>query len=204
MKKRSVLVLFMAMMTLAACGGQPEPAAQDSAVSSTDSDVEVISESSSESAAEPTAAGSDESPGEETGASSEEAEETPEENTEAGDEAEGDMVAGRPASGTDPETGLAINPEVYAAGEEFIVRGRILSMTLTPTTAPEFLIEAPSGRRYRMRSQDLAQTFFDDGTQIRPHEYRQGMLVQATVAFPPGAGPTDILRSENLTLLHEE
>jgi len=213
MQTRFVFVLFMVILSLAACGGSPEPGVQEGAASTNNDAAEVASESLDQSAAEPavdtsesdTVAGEDaaESPGESTepeasaGTSGTSAE-------ASGDEEAGDMVAGRPASGTDPETGLGINPDTFGPGDEFMVRGVIISMNLTPTVSPEFLIEAPSGRRYRLRSQDLAETYFDDGAQLRPHEYRQGMLAQATVSLASDAGPADILHSQDLTLLHDE
>ena len=210
MQTRFVFVLLILILLLAACGGSPEPAVQESAAVTTGDEAEVAGDTSDE----PAQGSSDESVGEDTGESDVDADESAAPEAGAGtsatsgeasdDEAGGDLIAGRPTSGTDPETGLDVNPETFGPGDEFVVRGTIISMNLTPTVSPEFLIEAPSGRNYRIRGQDLAETYFDDGTQLRPHEYRQGMLAEATVALPSDAGPADILVSENLTLLREE
>ena len=207
MQTRFVFVLFTVILLLAACGGSPEPTVQEGA-------AEVAGERSDE----PAPASSDEGASEDTDESAAGASASTDESSdesavqEAGAgatdtsdaEAAGDMIASRPASGTDPETGKEINPDTFGPGDEFIVRGTIISMNLTPTVTPEFLIEAPSGRKYRIRSQDLAETYFDDGAQLRPHEYRQGILAEATVSLPSDAGPADILLSEDLTLLREE
>jgi hypothetical protein len=214
MQTRFVFVLFTVILLLAACGGSPEPAVQEGAADTTDDAAEVAGEGSDELAP----ASSDERVNEDTdesdagaGASVDESsdesatQEAGASTTDTSDaEAAGDMIASRPASGTDPETGIEINPDTFGPGDEFIVRGTIISMNLTPTVSPEFLIEAPSGRKYRIRSQDLAETYFDDGAQLRPHEYRQGILAEATVSLPSDAGPADILLTDDLTLLREE
>ncbi|HEX6385202.1 MAG TPA: hypothetical protein VF177_11075 [Anaerolineae bacterium] len=218
MQKRFVFVLTIIILLLVACGGAPEPAVEEGVVD--DTAGVAVSESTDESMEESTDESVSESESEETGegeaGSAENVEESVEESADQSDEAStngatgendeatGDTVANRPASGVDPETGLEINPETFGPGDEFLVRGTIISMNLTPVVSPEFLIEAPSGRRYRLGSQSLAETFYDDGTQIQPHEYRQGMLAEATVTLSPDAGPSDILRSENLTLLGDE
>lgn len=209
---RFIFVLFSVIL-LAACGGSSEPAVQEGTTGTTNDTAEVARESSDEPA---------QTSGEESEESNivagESVDESPDESAtqesdatatdsgdgEGSDEVAGATVAGRPASGTDPETGMNINPDTFGPGDEFVVRGTIISMNLTPTVSPEFLIEAPSGRKYRIRSQDLAETYLDDGTQLRPHEYRQGMLAQATASLASDAGPADILLSENLILLREE
>jgi hypothetical protein len=114
------------------------------------------------------------------------------------------MIGGRPASGIDPETGLEINPPEVVPGADFLVRGDIVTATLTPQDAPEFVIIAPSGTRYRIRSQPVSGIFFEDGSQPRPHEFAIGIPVQATVRQEVGAGATIVVQSTDLTLLLEE
>ena len=109
------------------------------------------------------------------------------------------------ASGIDPETGLEINPEVVGPGSEFIVRGEIISMNLTPQDRPEFVVKAPSGQNYRIATQALSDIYFEDGeTQLAPYEYRQGMRAQATAMMPADAGPSDVLQSSDFMLLGDE
>lgn len=103
----------------------------------------------------------------------------------------------------DPETGLVVNPEADP-GTEFIVEGPISSLTLIPQTKPEFVIELPSGKRYRIRSQALSETFYEDGTEIEPHTIRQGMHIRATVIFVPDEGEHGEFQSRNLTFLQAE
>ena len=111
---------------------------------------------------------------------------------------------GRPASGIDPETGLPINPEEVNPGDRFIIIGTITSMNLTPTTSPEFVIQSPAGKRYRIRSQDLAETYFEDGAQLRLFEYQLGLKAMATAELAADAGPSDLAITTDLTLLYDE
>ena len=76
-------------------------------------------------------------------------------------------------TGVDPDTGLNVNPEMRSIQvTRFIIRGEIISMNLTPTTSPEFLIQSPDGLRFRIQSQDLADTYYDDGDQLQPFQYQ--------------------------------
>ncbi len=84
----------------------------------------------------------------------------------------------------DPETGLMINP-LQDPGGPFIVEGVINSLTLTPQTSPEFVIKADNGKNYRIRSQSLADTYYDDGEAVTPSLIRQGERVRATVTYDP-------------------
>jgi hypothetical protein len=132
-------------------------------------------------------------------ASEEPAEETAEESPSS-DSPFGD----RPMSGTDPETGLPVNPETVRPGDTFIVRGEIISMNLTPTTSPEFLIQSPEGLNFRLRSQDLADTYFEDGDQLQAFQYQNGLLAQATATLAADASPSDIPVSADLVLIKVE
>jgi hypothetical protein len=97
------------------------------------------------------------------------------EGTDAGDAGEAEV---------DPDTGLLINPDVAPEGP-FIVDGEINSLNLTPQTSPEFVIRVDSGKTYRIRSQGLAETYFDDGEPVTPSLIRQGVRARATVTYDP-------------------
>lgn len=100
----------------------------------------------------------------------------------------------------DPDTGLIINPNSDPGGQ-FIVEGSLVSLNLTPQTAPEFVIRISPEKTYRVRSQSLADTFYEDGEPVIPNAIRQGMLVRATIEFDPDL---QIYRSEDLTFLNPE
>ena len=97
----------------------------------------------------------------------------------------------------DEETGLPFNPEEAPDGE-FIIEGVVSSLTLTPQDKPEYVVTLPSGKRYRIRSQPLSETFFDDGTAVSPSTLRQGMTVRATVAYFPDEGVAGEYRTADL------
>jgi hypothetical protein len=118
--------------------------------------------------------------------------------------ASSDLIAGLPASGTDPDTGLEINPAQIVPGVDFIVRGELVSFNLTPQDSPEFLLEAPSGTRYRVQSQPTSEIAFTDGSVLLPHQYQRGLLGQATVRQEEGAGVTTVVMTDNFVLLVEE
>ena len=119
-------------------------------------------------------------------------------------EASGDMVAGRPASGTDPDTGLEINPPTVVPGVDFIVRGEIVNANLTPQDSPEFVVLSPSGTRFRIRSQHVNDILYEDGTKPALHEFQRGVLIQATVRQEEDAGATITVQSTDVTLLHDQ
>jgi len=105
----------------------------------------------------------------------------------------------------DAATGLPLNPQVLPDGP-FIVEGVIASQNLTPQTAPEFVVRVPSGKTFRIRSQPLADTFYDDGSPIAPSEFTQGMQVRAMVTQAPAdatSGSVNLLISEDLTIIKE-
>jgi hypothetical protein len=98
-----------------------------------------------------------------------------------------------------------VNPEEIPRGQPFIVRGEILTMNLTPQTEPEFVVQSPAGRNFRLRAQPLVQIFYEDGTtQLAPYELRIGMKAEATVTLAADAGPVDLPVSNDFTLLSDE
>ena len=215
MLRRTPLIWLLALIfILAACGGSgDEPAASET----DDAAADTASESTEEEMGEEAAAEADEeveevaeeeaaeeeAPAAEEEAAEEEAEEEAAEEESA--PAAADSPWGeRPLSGVDPDTGLNVNPDVLNPGDTAIIRGEIISMNLTPTTSPEFLIQAPSGVNYRIRTQDLANTAYEDGTEIAPYQYQIGMLAQATVTLAADAALTDLATSENLVLVKSE
>jgi hypothetical protein len=111
---------------------------------------------------------------------------------------------GRQISGTDPDSGLEINPAEFASGSMAIVVGEIVSMNLTPTTSPEFVIQTASGKRFRFRSQDLANVQYEDGNEIKLHEFKLGMYGRATIALDTSASLSDVALSENLMIFRNE
>ncbi|MAT98175.1 MAG: hypothetical protein CL608_13605 [Anaerolineaceae bacterium] len=221
MNKKAVLLWIIAFIFLVACGGggdaEPDTPASDNDTSSstTTETTETVEEDSApadseEMAEEPTEeseptdeAESMEEDMDEEPAAEEPAEEPAEETAEepaASDSPFGD----RPMSGTDPETGLPVNPESVNPGDTFIVRGEIISMNLTPTTSPEFLIQSPDGINFRLRSQDLADTYYEDGDQLQAFQYQNGLLAQATATLAADASPSDIPTSTDLVLVKDE
>lgn len=213
MNKKAVVFWIIALFLLASCGGSGEaepdvPAADNSSSSSTESEAteadeeettapETTEEDATEASEEPAAEESSETEAA-VEASSEEA--APAEEAAAPASPFGD----RPMTGTDPETSLPVNPDSVSPGDTFIIRGEIISMNLTPTTSPEFLIQAPDGLKFRIRSQDLAETFYEDGDQLQPFQYRNGLLAQATAMLAADAGLSDIPTSTDLVLIKEE
>ncbi len=111
---------------------------------------------------------------------------------------------GRQIGGVDEASGLAVNPEEFNPGDTIIVLGEIVTMNLTPTTSPEFVVQAEGGRRYRFQGQDLKETFFEDGSEIQLHEFKLGMVTQATIAWDASASLSDVSVSENVTIILDE
>ncbi len=106
---------------------------------------------------------------------------------------------------TDPDTGLPLNPETLPDGP-FIVEGSIANLNLTPQDKPEFVIRVASGKTYRIRSQPLSNTTYDDGEAIAPSAFTQGMRVRATVVQIEADGSSGRIRlmvSEDLTIIKE-
>ena len=105
-----------------------------------------------------------------------------------GDEAESPPAAGDDQDQTDagpevdPDSGMLINP-LEDPGEPFIVVGKVDSLNLIPQISPEFVIRADHGKTYRIRTQDLAETYFESGDLVTPSLLRQGMEARATVTY---------------------
>ena len=215
MNKKAVLLWIIALILLAACGGGSEaesdtPASDNNTSSSTTTETteteeqDSASTDSEEMAEEPTeetetADDTDMEESDEAATSEESTEETAAEPA-----APASPFGDRPMTGTDPETGLPVNPDSVNPGDTFIVRGEIISMNLTPTTSPEFLIQAPDGLKFRLRSQDLAETYYEDGDQLQAFQYQNGLLAQATATLAADASPSDIPTSTDLVLVKDE
>ena len=217
MNKKAALLWIVALLLLVACGGggDAEPATttddndtssstttettDDSDEEATSSDEEMDEEEMEEEATDEEPADEEEMEEEDTAVEEEETENTSDEEA-----APASPFGDRPMSGTDPDTGLLVNPENVNPGDTFIVRGEIISMNLTPTTSPEFLIQSPDGLNFRLRSQDLADTFYEDGDQLQAFQYQLGILAQATAMLAADASPSDIPTTTDLVLVKDE
>lgn len=197
------LLMFILTGMLAACGGSaeapPEPAEASEVPAASAAD-----ETTSEEPASDEVAPAEETTEEEAAPATEEEAPAAQEGSAEEVVASGDMVAGRPASGIDPDTGLEINPPAVIPGVEFIVRGEIVNASLTPQESPEFVILAPSGTRYRIFAQNVNDISYEDGTKPALHEFGRGMMVQATVRQDENAGATIAVNSTDFTLLHDQ
>jgi hypothetical protein len=209
MNKKAVLLWAIALSMLVACGGggetEPDTTATNNNTSSsttTETTEENVTSAPEETEVEtePTEASN------ETDAAMEEEvmEEETSEEPAAEEAGPGSPFGDRPLSGTDPETGLMVNPESVNPGDTFLVRGEIISMNLTPITSPEFLIQSPDGLKFRIRSQPLTDTFYEDGDQLQAFEYKIGLLAQATATLASDASPSDIPISTDLVLVKDE
>lgn len=120
------------------------------------------------------------------------------------DPTEGGDVA--PGVEIDPDTGLVINPDLeYAqSGEEFIVDGIVMSLNLTPVTAPEYLVLPSDGTlRYRILGQALAETYYDDGTLVPVTAFQNGIHVRATAKYDLDVAPGGRYVSTNITVMQD-
>lgn len=214
MNKKLVLLWTIAFLLLAACGGggETEP---DTSTTSNDTSTSATTETAEEASVEESTV-EESTPEEMEEESAEESNEVDEEDTEEAMEndtsseaveeeaAPASPFGSRPLSGVDPETGLTVNPDSVNPGDTFIVRGEIISMNLTPVTSPEFLIQTTDGLKFRLRSQDLAETFYEDGDQLQAYQYRNGLLAQATATLAVDASSSDIPTSTDLVLIKSE
>ncbi|MFO7662793.1 MAG: hypothetical protein R6X18_09385 [Chloroflexota bacterium] len=114
---------------------------------------------------------------------------------------DGEVLAGRQASGFDPETGLEINPDQVVPGSEFMVVAEIVSFNLVPQDRPEFVVIAPSGTRYRIHTQGADNIFYEDGTKPAFIDYKRGLPIIATVQQEADAGATIEVTSSDFTIL---
>jgi hypothetical protein len=105
----------------------------------------------------------------------------------------------------DPETGLLINPNPAPQEGEFIVIGPLSAVNVIPQDKPLFTVKIPGGASYTINSQPIPDIYVEDGSQIRPHEFRAGMQVRATVRIDPErVGGSSGFVTEDLTILLEE
>jgi hypothetical protein len=203
MKRILSVLLFISMLALAACGGSSdnEPTTDTTDSNSSDTTAETSPEEVDTTVTEAAETEDEEAAEESTETEEvnveEAAEEVVEETAEEGQIGFGDL----PMSGIDPDTGFEINPTSVRAGDTYIVRGIIISMNLTPITSPEFLIESPDKIKFRIRSQSLNDTYFMDGTQWKPFEFKLGVGAQATVTLDASARLSDVAVSDDLTLV---
>jgi len=102
----------------------------------------------------------------------------------------------------DEETGLPFNPEIIPEGE-FVVEGVINAVTVIPQDKPLFKIISETGIVYQINAQPISQIFMEDGTSLRAIDFKNGMVVRATVfqGEEGGLGGEPVLTSENLTIL---
>lgn len=213
--KRVFLYVFLVLL-LVACGGNNEPTANNSGAEAGSNDAaaaDTAAETSEdeptvEEEAEPTAEeeSADEAGGGENASAGDESttEEEPVAEEETAEVAGGDAEASDGEGvyfGIDPETGLEINPDPIPFGVEFIARGEVIGMNLTPQDKPEFVIRSPGGQTYRIATQGLDQIFLLDGSQLKPFEYKLKMEAMATAYFPPDASLSDVLTSSNFVIV---
>ncbi len=210
MKTKRVFLAGILLILLVACGGgNNEPAASGNAANATteDDDAGANDEAAFATEADANAAteeeGADDAVADEEGVESEEMDEAaPDEaNEEPATEEAVEEAAVELYRGIDPETGLEINPEPIPFGVEFIARGEVISMNLTPQTEPEFVIRGPNGIIYRIATQALSDIYLLDGSQLQPFEYRQGMEAMATVLMAADASLSDVLSSGNFVII---
>lgn len=205
MKNKLMLLVLAAMLValLGACGGgaAPETPVDTAPVAEVEEQAPAEVEAEQAPAEEPAAAA--EAQPETTEPTAAPAADAPAEEPAVEEPAAADASGDLAMSGTDADTGLEINPAVPAPGIDYIVRGKLVSFNLTPQDSPEFLIESPDGVRYRIRSQPVPDIYFTDGTQLKPHEYKRGLMAQATARLEDSSTLTSVMLSENLTLFPE-
>lgn len=195
--KRLVGIMALVLVLVACGGGTVAEPAQDAEPAGTTATV-APAVTDEEAAEEEAAADVEEA---------EAVESTEEEETAAESEAQEEATTGDDLvyEGTDPATGMQVNPSDVLPGEPFIVRGELISANLTPQDAPEFVVRAPSGQTYRMGAQPLSDIYFEDGeTQLKAHEFQRGLTVQATATMAVDAGPSDVLSTDDFTLIATE
>jgi len=102
----------------------------------------------------------------------------------------------------DEDTGLLLNPSSIPAGE-FLVRGQVIAVTLTPRHSPLFKIRSSDGLIFQISAQPVAEIRLADGAPLSAQQLRNGITVQATVfqGNAVGLGGEPVLTSENLTVL---
>lgn len=119
-----------------------------------------------------------------------------------GENTESDNSQKQPEVQVDPETGLEINPDPIPTSGQFIVEGIMVSNTLIPQDSPEFTIQSPAGKNYRMRSQALSTITYEDGSAVEVPAFVHGVPMRATVSVE-SSSETSVLTTTNLTVLQE-
>ncbi len=104
----------------------------------------------------------------------------------------------------DEKTGLPLNPEFIPNGE-FIVEGVINAVTVIPQDKPLFKIMTDTGQLFQINAQPVSEIFMADGTTIRAVDFKNGMIVRATVfqGDAGGLGGEPVLTSKNLTIISD-
>jgi len=82
-------------------------------------------------------------------------------------------------TGRDAQTGLPLNPVEFPEGD-FVVEGPVKSVFTVPMDEPAFMVHV-TGREYLIVSQPLNEIRMADGSTLLPTEYKNGMVVRATV-----------------------
>lgn len=209
--KRFLVLLAVALLAvsgLAACGGgAAAPAPEPAAVVEEAADAPAEEPADTSAPVEEPAVAPTEVPVEEAAPTDAPADAAA--PTEAPAEAAAPDAAASPygdllLTGTDPETGLEINPATTAPGTDYVIRGKISSFNLIPQESPEFLIEGPNGVRYRVQTQAVPNIFLADGTQLAPHQIVRGLPIQATARLTESTRATSVMISENFVILSAE
>lgn len=105
----------------------------------------------------------------------------------------------------DQTTGLEINPNPAPQSGEFIVEGPVTAVNAIPQDKPTFTVRIPGGISYTIHAQPLSEILVEDGTQLRPHEFRPGLIVRATVRFDATVqGGTPGFVTEDMVILLNE
>lgn len=102
----------------------------------------------------------------------------------------------------DPETGLEINPNPIPTSGQFIVEGIMVSNTLVPQDSPEFTVQSPAGKNYRMLSQPLSAITYEDGSAVDAPAFVRGLPMRATVSVGSN-NQTSTLTTTNLVVLQQ-
>lgn len=106
----------------------------------------------------------------------------------------------------DAETGLAINPNPAPQSGKFLVVGPVTAVNAIPQDKPTFTVRIPGGGSYTIYPQPLLQILTDEGNPLKPHEYRPGLVIRATVEFDPtvAAGTPGFKTDDMIVVLNQE
>lgn len=199
MKKLAVLVIMVLMAGwLAACGGS-----SGNTAGSTANNSSTASGSSSESTAPPSSSSSSSSSS--TSSSSASSSSASPSDSSPPTAAVGPTPSPTAVAGMDQATGLEINPNPAPQTGEFIVEGPVTAVNAIPQDKPTFTIRVPGGISYTIHAQPLSEILTEDGTSLRPHEFRSGLIMRATVRFDATVqGGTPGFVSDDMVILLNE